>query len=95
MSYTKEQNRIMKKVRRAKFLYDLMAGRLKCAKCGRSAGRLELNHKRPLKDGGSLTDSDNLEWLCREHHFEETARQSGKKINKTKRKWKLFLKELV
>ena len=35
----------------------------RCSKCG-LAGKLEINHKRPLQQGGAVFDEKNCEILC-------------------------------
>lgn len=45
------------------------AGR-RCQKCG-GAGRLEVHHIVPLREGGAPFDLDNLEVHCRSCHFRE------------------------
>ena len=49
----------------------------RCRQCGR-AGRLEVDHIEPMARGGSDTDSDNLQSLCRECHISKTARENRK-----------------
>ena len=43
-----------------------------CVRCGRYGRRLEVDHSTPLHLGGSKYDLDNLQTLCRNHHFEKT-----------------------
>ena len=48
----------------------------RCVLCGR-AGRLEVDHIKPLKDGGDMWDLANLQSLCRPCHFQKTASENG------------------
>lgn len=48
----------------------------RCTKCGR-AGRLEVDHIRPVADGGEAYDESNLRTLCRSCHIERHAVYSG------------------
>ena len=47
----------------------------RCCQCGR-AGRLEVDHVRPLEAGGAAYDSDNLQALCRSCHIRKTAAEN-------------------
>ena len=49
-----------------------------CAKCGK-AGRLEVDHRVPLEDGGAVYDLANLQSLCRSCHFAKTRGERGAK----------------
>ena len=42
----------------------------RCRSCG-SAGRLEVHHVRPLRDGGEPYDLSNLQTKCRSCHVRE------------------------
>ena len=52
----------------------------RCERCGR-AGRLEVDHKTPLRDGGALYDLDNLQALCRGCHIEKTRGENAARRN--------------
>ena len=43
----------------------------RCVKCGRP-GRLEVDHVKPVNQGGSYDDPKNLQTLCRECHISKT-----------------------
>ena len=43
--------------------------------CGRK-GRLECDHRTPMRWGGDVYALENLWILCRQHHFEKSARES-------------------
>lgn len=47
----------------------------RCRRCGR-AGRLEVDHVKPIAAGGSLYDLDNLQSLCRPCHFDKTRQEN-------------------
>ena len=44
----------------------------RCQDCGK-AGFLEVDHIRPLADGGAAFDVANLQTLCRDCHFRKTG----------------------
>ena len=44
-----------------------------CQKCGKSAGRFEVDHVLPLHLGGAAWDMDNLQCLCGRCHSAKTA----------------------
>ena len=48
----------------------------RCRECGR-AGRLEVDHVKPLYSGGHETDMRNLQTLCRDCHFIKTAGENS------------------
>ena len=45
-----------------------------CVKCGR-AGRLEVDHRIALEDGGAVFDLGNLQSLCTDCHFEKSQEE--------------------
>ena len=47
----------------------------RCCQCGR-AGRLEVDHIRPLARGGDPLDLDNLQSLCKSCHFAKTRAEN-------------------
>ena len=49
----------------------------RCVKCGR-AGRLEVDHIRPIKNGGERYSMANLQTLCRTCHFKKTGQENEK-----------------
>ena len=57
----------------------LRPGRWRCEKCGK-AGRLEVDHATPLKDGGKEFELANLQSLCFSCHFLKTAAEMGYKL---------------
>lgn len=64
----------------------------KCVKCG-EAGRQEIDHIKPVRDGGAEYDPDNLQSLCRFCHAAKTrAEVFGGKIDPEKQKWSRLLR---
>ena len=47
----------------------------RCVQCERR-GRLEVDHIQPMRFGGAVYDLENLQTLCRQHHFDKTAREN-------------------
>lgn len=47
----------------------------RCAECGR-AGRLEVDHKLRIRDGGPELDRRNLQPLCRSCHIAKTRAEN-------------------
>ena len=47
-----------------------------CKICGRSASR-EVDHIKPIKQGGDQLDSDNAQGLCKPCHSRKTASEDG------------------
>ena len=63
------RSRAWKAIRRKVFERDGW----RCRQCGK-AGRLEVDHIKPVSEGGSKFDMENLRTLCRGCHIELTAR---------------------
>ena len=62
-----------------------------CAKCGK-AGRLEVDHIKPLEDGGSLYELSNLQSLCRSCHISKTrVERMGKPTPQEVKEWRRYL----
>lgn len=60
----------------------------RCQTCG-GAGRLEVHHVTPVRDGGAVWDPDNLQVLCRRCHFEI---EPVRKVPVTERhKWRMLI----
>ena len=53
-------------------IYD--AENWRCAECGASR-RLELDHVKPVEQGGARWDRGNLQPLCRSCHLSKTAKE--------------------
>jgi len=47
----------------------------RCRQCGR-AGKLEVDHRIPLEDGGAPYDPQNLQSLCRGCHTAKTVEEN-------------------
>ena len=64
----------------------------KCAKCGKS-GRLEVDHIKPLEEGGALYDESNLQTLCRscEHFAKTRGERRGRETDPEVQKWQRYL----
>ena len=62
----------------------------RCQKCGK-AGRLEVDHVKPLEDGGALYDLHNLQSLCRSPcHFEKSRSElRGRETDPEVAKWRV------
>ena len=62
----------------------------RCRECGK-AGRLELDHIKPVHQGGSWWDEGNLQVLCRGCHFEKTAAENSRPSSPERRAWQALL----
>ena len=64
----------------------------KCTKCGKYAGRLEVDHRVPLEDGGAVYDLVNLQTLCRSCHFDKSrGERRGREQDPEVAKWLRYL----
>ena len=61
----------------------------RCVKCGRP-GRLEVDHIRPLRAGGT-DDVDNLRTLCRDCHLE----RHRKTVPPAVRRWRKLVRDMA
>ena len=62
-----------------------------CVQCGK-AGRLEVDHRVPLEDGGALYDPGNLQSLCRGCHIDKTSGENQVKPTPLEVKaWQAYL----
>ena len=70
----------------------------RCVRCGR-AGRLEVDHKTPLEDGGDMYGLRNLGALCRGCHIEKTReegrRRHVKALPQEQKDWRALLEQRV
>ena len=64
----------------------------RCQLCGR-AGRLEVDHVQPLRNGGALYDLENLQSLCRGCHVAKSNRERG--IVPMPESWRRLVVDLV
>ena len=64
----------------------------RCRKCGRAAGRFEVDHVIPLDRGGAMYEESNLQTLCRGCHILKSA---GERTypNPERDAWKAYLAE--
>ncbi len=65
----------------------------RCRACG-GAGRLEVDHIRPLWKGGAPYGLENLQALCRRCSIEKTARENRKPRTASQRAWDALVNEL-
>lgn len=67
----------------------------KCVQCG-ERGRLEVDHKVPIRDGGAPYDLDNLQSLCPKCHARKTRMEIGLGREDPERdRWKALLKDFI
>ncbi len=67
----------------------------KCVQCG-ERGRLEVDHVKPIRDGGAPYDLDNLQSLCPACHARKTRMEIGLGREDPERdKWKALLKDFI
>lgn len=59
-------------------------------RCGR-AGRLEVDHIRPLAQGGAEYDLGNLQTLCRSCHIEKTRAENSNPPGPERLAWDAFM----
>ena len=62
----------------------------RCVQCGK-AGRLEVDHIKPLHEGGASFALDNLQALCRNHHLRKTW---GDRSTLEQRRWRAILDDI-
>ena len=59
------------------------------------AGRLEVDHIKPLDRGGDLYDLSNLQVLTRREHIEKTQRENRRPLSPAEAAWKEAVAELI
>ena len=59
----------------------------RCTKCGR-AGRLEVDHVKPLWQGGDPWDLDNMAALCRKCHIAKTGNENRRELTPAEQAWR-------
>ena len=65
-----------------------------CLDCGRH-GFLEVDHMKPLYDGGAKYDLSNLQSLCKFCHRIKTTQEKGRPSPKGRREWLEKLRDAV
>ena len=65
----------------------------RCRVCGK-AGRLEVDHVKPVKDDGEWWAEDNLQAICRPDHFIKTARENARPVSPEAQAWRDLVAEL-
>lgn len=64
----------------------------RCVSCG-SAGRLEVDHVKPIRDGGAPYDMSNLQALCPSCHTRKTRLECGHpELSPARQAWRDLLK---
>ena len=63
----------------------------RCVQCGK-AGRLEVDHIKPIRDGGDWWDPANLQLLCRPDHFSKSAGENAKPVPADVAEWQTLLR---
>ncbi|MGB3390738.1 MAG: HNH endonuclease signature motif containing protein [Pseudaminobacter sp.] len=67
----------------------------KCVQCD-ARGRLEVDHIKPIRDGGAPYDLENLQSLCPKCHARKTRLEIGLgRIDPERDKWKALLKDFI
>lgn len=67
----------------------------KCVQCG-ERGRLEVDHVKPIRDGGAPFDLANLQSLCPACHSRKTRMEIGLGREDPERdRWKALLKDFI
>ena len=62
-----------------------------CVKCSKK-GRLEVDHRIALEDGGAVFDLGNLQSLCSRCHFEKSqSERRGRLPDPEVKKWRSYL----
>ena len=67
----------------------------RCQKCGKAA-LLEIDHVKPLDDGGAVYDLVNLQTLCRSCHFDKSrGERRGREPDPEVAKWRRYLTDVT
>ena len=72
----------------------LTEGGFRCAACSRP-GRLEVDHRTPLEQGGAEFDLSNLQPLCRRCHFAKTASEREAQLSPDRIAWREYVTQLA
>ena len=65
----------------------------RCVKCGR-AGRLEVDHIKPVHHNGAMWELSNLQTLCRFCHRTKTALENSKPKSAAVQAWDSLVNSL-
>ncbi len=77
--------------RRLRLAVLLRDGR-ECQRCGKLLGYAEVDHIKPVKQGGKPFDLANLQTLCLEHHRLKTAEDMGYAPDPEHDAWAAYLR---
>ena len=69
-------------------------GGWRCSSCG-AAGRLEVDHLKPLSKGGQPWEASNLQVLCRGCHIAKTRAEGGRELGASEQAWQGLVQELA
>lgn len=60
-------------------------------------GRPEVDHIRPVIDGGAESDIDNLQTLCKHHHVRKTSIERDRRtgVDPERARWRARVKEMM
>ena len=66
----------------------------RCTQCGR-AGRVEVDHRVPMNEGGAMYAMDNLQTLCLADHHHKTTMERAllHPVTPEVAKWRRFINE--
>ena len=67
----------------------------RCRSCGKAAGRFEVDHVKPVVDGGAAYALDNLQPLCRPCHFRKSTVDRGGTPHVPDPAWEALVAELL
>ena len=59
----------------------------RCVQCGR-AGMLQVDHVKPLSQGGEPWDEKNLQSLCKKCHWTKTGLENGRRDGRESARWR-------
>ena len=59
------------------------------------AGRLEVDHIKPLDRGGDLYDLSNLQVLTRREHIKKTSSENRRETTQAEAAWRALVNELI
>jgi len=95
MKYIKKRDPRHTRLWRSLRLRAIRRDGYRCVQCGR-AGRLEVDHIKPLGKDGSPYDLDNLQSLCRNCHHSKTSEENKATgtLYSARREWEDYLQGL-